>query len=243
MRRFPSLLPGLLLFTLPLLPLSIAQAQQPNGILIAQASSSLAARLRANLPNRGAPGSRFGGATRGNCISGEQRLTALLPSTNLGQTIAANPNLFIFVPTTIAQQAELVISDPDTNTVISTDVLTLPGKPGVMQVQPVLALDPGQDYNWSFTLICDSNDPSSFVSVSGTIERVELNTAMATKLQSQNPQERLGAAVDAGLWYETLTILAELQQTNPVNSMAQTEWQGILTAVGLEAIAQEPLLQ
>lgn len=243
MRRFPSLLPGLLLLTLPLLPLSVAQAHQPNGTLIAQAGSSLAARLRVNLPNRGAPGSRFGGATRGNCISGEQRLTAILPDTNLGQTAAANPYLFIFVPSNVATQAELVISDPDTNKVISTDILTLPGQPGVMQVQPVLALDPGQDYNWSFTLMCDSNDPSSFVSVSGTIERVELNSAMANQLASQNPQERLGAAVDAGLWYETLTILAELQQTNPTNDALRTEWQGILGSVGLEAIAQEPLLQ
>lgn len=240
MRSYLALVPAVTLFLLPLSSLSFAQATTPG---VSQ-HSSLAARLRANLPNRGVPGSRFGGATRGACVSGSERLTALLPDTHLGQTAMATPTLFVFVPKSKAMQGEVVIADAE-HRPLATRVVDLPAEPGILALKPNVQLQPGQDYRWTFTLLCgaDADDPSAFISVSGVISRVQPATDLAKRLQGKSGGDRLGAAVDAGLWYETLAILAELQGNEATRNLARSEWVAVLSAVGLGSIAQAPLVQ
>ncbi len=241
MRRFIPLIPAL---GLSLLPLTVGGTLAQSAAVMPRQSSSLAARLRANLPDRGAPGNRFGGATRGSCITGNQRLTALLPNTNLGQTAVAQPTFFVFVPTSTARQGELVIVDSQ-NQEVSTQVVDLPSEPGILALQPTVDLQAGADYRWFFTLLCgvDADDPSGMVSVSGVVARIQPSNDLAKKLTASNVGDRLSAAADAGLWYETLAILADLQQQTTTQEMARSEWEAVLSAVGLEAIAQAPLVQ
>lgn len=240
MRSCLALVPAVSLFLLPLGSLSIAQGTTP----LVNQHSSLVARLRANLPNRGVPGSRFGGATRGACVTGNERLTAVLPDTHLGQTAVAAPTLFVFVPKSKATQGEVVIADAANHT-LATMVVDLPTEAGILALKPNVQLQPGQDYRWTFTLLCgaDADDPSAFISVGGVISRVQPATDLAKKLQGKSAGDRLGAAVDAGLWYETLAILAELQGHEATRSVAHSEWVAVLSAVGLESIAQAPLVQ
>lgn len=240
MRSCLALVPVVSLFLLPLGSLSIAQGTTP----LVNQHSSLVARLRANLPNRGVPGSRFGGATRGACVTGNERLTAVLPDTHLGQTAVAAPTLFVFVPKSKATQGEVVIADAANHT-LATMVVDLPTEAGILALKPNVQLQPGQDYRWTFTLLCgaDADDPSAFISVGGVISRVQPATDLAKKLQGKSAGDRLGAAVDAGLWYETLAILAELQGHEATRSVARSEWVAVLSAVGLESIAQAPLVQ
>jgi len=242
MRRFGVLVPALALSLLPLITGGLAVAQ--SAPMVVSQASSLAARLRANLPNRGVPGNRFGGAIRGSCVMGNQRLTALLPTTNLGQTAAAKPTFFVFVPTSNARQGELVILDAQ-NREVSTRVVDLPTEPGVLALQPTTDLNPGEDYRWFFTLLCgaDADDPSAMISVSGVVARIQPSSDLAKKLAAKNAGDRLSAAADAGLWYETLAILADLQRQTTTKEIARSEWQAVLSAVGLEAIAQAPLVQ
>lgn len=240
MRSCFALVPAVSLFLLPLGSLSMAQGTTP----LVNQHSSLVARLRANLPNRGVPGSRFGGATRGACVTGNERLTAVLPDTHLGQTAVAAPTLFVFVPKSKATQGEVVIADAANHT-LATMVVDLPTESGILALKPNVQLQPGQDYRWTFTLLCgaDADDPSAFISVGGVISRVQPATDLAKKLQGKSAGDRLGAAVDAGLWYETLAILAELQGHEATRSVAHSEWVAVLSAVGLESIAQAPLVQ
>lgn len=237
-----TVVPAILLSLLPLAVGNIALSQ--SAPLLVHQAGSLAARLRASLPNRGVPGSRFGGATRGSCVTDHQRLTALLPATNLGQTALARPTLFVFVPRSHASQGELVITDAQ-NRQVSTIIVDLPPEPGILSLRPTTDLNLGQDYRWSFTLLCgtDADDPSARVSVSGVVERIQPRSDVAKKLASQRMGDRLSAAAEAGLWYETLAILAELQRQPTTQDMARSEWQAVLRAVGLEAIAQAPLVQ
>ncbi|URR36631.1 DUF928 domain-containing protein [Thermosynechococcus sp. HN-54] len=242
MRRLVALVPTvtLCLCSVGIAHLSLAQ----GGAAVLAQSTSFAARLRANLPERGVPGSRFGGATRGACVTGNQRLTALVPSTNVGQTTLAAPTLFVFVPPSKARQGELVITDAQDQP-LATMVVDLPAELGVMALKPKVQLQPGQDYRWTFTLLCgaDADDPSAFISVSGVVSRVQPSTDLAKKLQGKSVGDRLGAAVDAGLWYETLAILAELQRDQTTREMARREWVAVLSAVGLDGLAQAPLVQ
>lgn len=240
MRSCLALVPAVTFFLLPLSFLSLAQGTPP----VVNQHSSLVARLRANLPNRGVPGSRFGGATRGACVTGNERLTALLPDTHFGQTAVAAPTLFVFVPKSKATQGEVTIADAEQRP-LATMVVNLPTEPGILALRPNVQLQAGQDYRWTFTLLCgaDADDPSAFISVSGVISRVQTATDVAKKLQGKSGSDRLGAAVDAGLWYETLAILAELQGHEVTRNLARSQWVAILSAVGLGSIAQAPLVQ
>ncbi|WP_164920698.1 DUF928 domain-containing protein [Thermosynechococcus vestitus] len=94
---------------LPLRFLSLAQGTPPG----VNQQSTLVAGLRGNLPNRSVPGSRFGGATRGACVTGNERLTALLPETHFGQTAVAAPTLFVFLPKSKATQGEVTTADAE----------------------------------------------------------------------------------------------------------------------------------
>lgn len=68
MRSYLAFVPAVTFLLLPLGSLSLAQGRTP----VVSQHSSLVARLRANLPNRGVPGSRFAGASRGACVSGSE---------------------------------------------------------------------------------------------------------------------------------------------------------------------------
>ncbi|BAC09657.1 DUF928 domain-containing protein [Thermosynechococcus vestitus] len=120
-------------------------------------------------------------------------------------------------------------------------VVNLPAAPGILALKPNGQLQPGQDDRWTFTLRCgaDADDPSAFISVSGAISRVQPATNLAKKLGS----DRLQAAVEAGLWYDTLAILSELQGNEATANLARSEWVALLSAVGLGSIAQAPLVQ
>lgn len=240
MRSCLALVPALTFLLFPMANVSLAQGTPPT---VAQ-GSSLVARLRANLPNRGVPGSRFGGATRGTCVTGPGRLTALLPDTHLGQTAVATPTLFVFVPKSTATQGEVVIADAE-HRPLATMVVDLPPEPGVLALKPNVQLQPGQDYRWTFTLLCggDADDPSAFISVSGGISRVQPSPDLAKRLQDPRAGDRLAAAADAGLWYETLALLAQLQRDPATRDRARSEWVALLSSVGLESIAQTPLVQ
>lgn len=124
-------------------------------------------------------------------------------------------------------------------------VVDLPAEPGILALKPNVQLQPGQDYRWTFTLLCgaDDDDPSAFVTVGGVISQVRPAMDLAKQLQDKSASDRLGAAVDAGLWYETLTILAELQRNEATRNLAGSEWVAVLSAVGLGSIAQAPLVQ
>src|SRR5512136_1899663 len=63
--------------------------------------------------DRGAPARTAGGGVRGeNCVEqGATPLTALMPSNNVGTTVAGNPTLFVYVPKTNAKEAEFSVLD------------------------------------------------------------------------------------------------------------------------------------
>ncbi|WP_257237011.1 DUF928 domain-containing protein [Nostoc sp. 'Peltigera malacea cyanobiont' DB3992] len=45
-----------------------------------------------------------------------------------------------------------------------------------------------------------------------------------------------------GIWYEALTILAQLRQKNPQDTALQAEWRNLLSSIRLDDIVAEPIL-
>lgn len=44
-----------------------------------------------------------------------------------------------------------------------------------------------------------------------------------------------------GIWYETISILAQLREEQPEDSNLFSIWETVLTSVGLESLAQAEL--
>ncbi|MEH2237788.1 DUF928 domain-containing protein [Nostoc sp.] len=208
------------------------------------------------LPPGPPPGGRVrGGAKRGTtCKLTKLDLTALMPFTEetnsvtnvWGQTTVERPSWFFYVPYTkdLPYEVEFVLQDHDSNEIYQK-AIALPDKPGVIRVSlpttaPALALN--KQYHWFFTINCDQqkNSPPTFVQ--GVIQRVELNPAVVKELQTTEPLKRYAIYAQNGIWYEALTILAQLRQKNPKDAALQAEWRNLLSSIRLNDIAAEPIL-
>lgn len=190
-------------------------------------SMSLTARLLKNLPRRGVPGNRVGGAVRGNCTSGSNQLVALLPETNFGLTMMLSPKFYVFVPTTEAKTAELRILD-QSNNVVHESTIQLPASEGMISLSPNFELELGQAYRWIFSLVC-GDEVTDRVSVGGSISRVIPSSA----LESEDPQVRLEQMVDLGLWYDALAVLFDLYSAEETRDFAQATLSEIVEAFNL----------
>ena len=223
--------------------------------------------------NVGQPPSTGGGATRGQCFKYQQNqedkipldrlLLPLNPLTNppVNQilTVAANPTVFVYVPeTTIRSTENLVFAEFSVYddqgedfykttfrlpTVVSSDVPTSSVfTPGIVKLTlPAnVSLETGKTYHWEFKLNCppdESGDASDNPFVDGWIQRTELSPDLKTKIEQATPLEQAKLYAKARIWSEALMLAAQLRSSHPA------EWEELLKSVGLNEIAQVPLLE
>ncbi|MEI1373813.1 DUF928 domain-containing protein [Nostoc sp. UHCC 0926] len=208
------------------------------------------------LPPGPPPGGRVrGGAKRGEpiCPLTKPKLTALVPFTESaevinvwGQTTLERPSWFFYVPYTkdSPYEVEFVLQDQDSNDIYRPQI-ALPDKPGVISVSlpstaPALALN--KQYRWFFTINCNKQTISPPTFVEGVIVRVELNPTVVKKLQTPELLKQYAIYAENGIWYDALTILAQLRQKNPKDPTLQAEWRHLLEQIHLDDIAAEPIL-
>lgn len=195
-------------------------------------------------PDQGLPGRREGGGTRGGCqiqqssLIQQPSLTALMPESNLGLTVAARPSFFWYVPQTAAV-AEFVLLDANNTELYKTQV-PLSQQAGIVQFtlpETGPALQVNQSYRWFFSLVCEPLDRSADIFVSGWVKRVEPNPDL--------PQALVATAGQTGVyetrWYDDLATLAALRRAQPHNTALTNQWQMLLQSVGLSQIADQPL--
>jgi len=198
--------------------------------------------------NRGMPGQRVAGATRfGECTQGSlAKIVAIVPDNNLGMTAVDNPSLFFFVPQSTAKSAELMLLSEAGDLLLAQQV-PLNGKAGILPVTvdaSKVKLQPGQKYQWIFSLTCKPNEPDANPFVTGWIERAELDRNLARVMTTLAPADRLPLLATSQLWNDTLATLVELQQRNPDNPVIKQQWQDLLKSAGIEPqIVNMPLLR
>lgn len=196
----------------------------------------------------GLPGRRIGGGTRGECPLATKRLTALVPENNLGLTVAAYPTFFFYIPQSLTPKAvEFVLLDDSDRQVYETTFMTT-GASGIINLSlPSFAalppLEIGKNYHWYFSMICNPVNRAEDVFVEGWIQRVEPDPVLAFKLEKASSVERANLYASDGLWHEALMTLTELSRDRPNNSEIAANWTQLLQNVGLETIAQEPLVE
>jgi hypothetical protein len=214
--------------------------------------------------NVGQPPNTAGAGTRTDFCpnenpEGKMPLTGLMPRNPLTNrpvnqtlTVAANPTFFVYVPETTAESVKFWLFDDQDNkvyetslqlpTVLSSDVSSSSvSTPGIVKVSlPAnVSLETGKTYHWQFQLNCPPNDgdASSNPLVEGWIQRTELSSDLKTKIEQATPLEQAKLYAKARIWSEALMLAAQLRSSHPA------EWEELLKSVGLNEIAQAPLLE
>ena len=208
------------------------------------------------LPERGRPRGRSSGtASRGSCeLTGQLPLTALVPVTQVSPetgvnitydsifslTAQANPTFWFYVPYQLSDTPlEFVLQDEQNQTLYqsiyqpsSEDI-----EQGVVKVKipdGEVTLAEGDRYHWFFMAYCDENAPSF---VEGWIERT---ADVATSDREISPREKARIHASNGIWQDAITQIGE--QVLAGEGEASADWEALLSSVGLEAIAQQPLV-
>lgn len=204
----------------------------------------------------GSPGKRIGAGTRGpgSCLSAEKRLTALVPETEsaqsktvLGLTVAEYPILLFYVPENSGQTLEFALVDPTNDQKYETSIST-PRTAGIVSVDfsKIKNLPPlgvGKNYQWYFSIVCNSDDRSQDETVEGFVQRVKPDADLANDLQQATPRDRVSVYVVNDIWYDSLATLAQLRQSSPNDASLTEDWTNLLGSIGLDNIATEPLVQ
>ncbi|MDZ8227518.1 DUF928 domain-containing protein [Nostoc sp. ChiVER01] len=201
-------------------------------------------------PKVGAPDNRKGGASRGTmmCSQNRKTLKALLPANNLGLTVEKYPTFFVYIPSVSTQLAEFELREKNNSAVVYKTRFPLPASSGIVSFslptnKTLQPLEIGKNYKWSFSIICDSEDRSEDLFVEGWVQRIEPSSTLVSQLEKATSRDRPSLYAEAGIWYETLTTLAQLRYSNPQDLTLVADWKELLESVGLNSIAKEPLVE
>jgi Domain of Unknown Function (DUF928) len=229
---------------------STPQRQPSQPSVENRSPSNTATRLSFTLPPKGAPGNRGGAAGRGYCtVVDKPPLTALIPGTNIGLTIAERPTFWFYVPYQSNPRipVEFSLIDDRENTVYQAafQLADTPGIVGINLPQNTPGLEVGKTYRWELKIVCDPANPREFESVDGAVERVRLEESLKQKIEGVNGRDRILLYAENGLWYDTLTNLIELRRQNPQDAQLAKDWEYLLRQspdISLDKIVTEPIV-
>ncbi|OCR01449.1 hypothetical protein BCD67_21820 [Oscillatoriales cyanobacterium USR001] len=207
--------------------------RQPPQPLAETRNPPTATPLSFTLPPKGAPGNREGASGRGDCtVVGKAPLTALIPGTNIGLTIAERPTFWFYVPYQSNPRilVEFSLTDDRENTVYKAafQLMDTPGIVGINLPPNTPGLEVGKTYRWELKIVCDPANPREFESVDGAIERVRLEESLKQKIDRVNGRDRVLIYAQNGLWYDTLTNLIQLRRQNPKDAQLAKDWEDLL---------------
>ncbi|MGB5960181.1 MAG: DUF928 domain-containing protein [Coleofasciculaceae cyanobacterium] len=176
-------------------------------------------------------------------------LTALMPSSNIGVTLADYPTFFFYIPDVNLEgvEGEFILINQD-HQEIYKEIVALTAGDSIVRVElnPTPALPPlevGKSYYWIFSLLLDKVDKSGNRDVAGWIKRVEPNSAIKSQLVAATDKAKPAIYASNGIWYEAVTSLANLRCASPNDKTILSNWSSLLQQVKLPEIAKKPLSQ
>ncbi len=231
------------------LTLSLGLAALP---VIAQNTIRYNPRTNVGAPKVSVPGiTRSGGCLEANC------LTALVPnlSPSRGQvtgnaeetpplvlTTQERPTFYFFVPKAEGRAYfrlfEIDRKSNKTERIYRSAFSTKQGA-GVIGYQlpaNAPALKVGKDYLWEFTI----SDLNTLESTRGTVRRVPVTPTLARQLNNAEPNTKANAYAQAGIWLDTLQVLAN-DGNRQLPAAPSATWSELLTSVNLGQFANQPL--
>ena len=224
-----------------------AESQTANQAQIIQDSSI--ARVTFDPPGTGKPDDTAGGASRGGgcpqeVVTKGGCVIPVMPNTAEGLTVAEHPTFFVYIPETSAKEIFFSLVDENQVTQYQTKI-PITNKGGVMAFKLPDSAPPlvvGKNYQWTFIVIGDLGLRPDSPGVQGGIKRIEPASTLIGELQNKNLVERAALYAKNGIWYDTITSLASASKAQSSTANITPIWQDLLTSVGLQEIANKPLL-
>jgi hypothetical protein len=179
----------------------------------------------------GAPYIRVAGGTRGGCGITEKAIPALIalhPDEGEGLTISGRPTLWLYVPQGFSPN-EVQLSIGDSRNPIYQK--TLPklktgGVVGLRLPDNMELMQPNERIEWQLRLSCNTQTDLT----RGTIRRVLLERTQQQAFQQLPIEDKLEFYAEQGLWYETLTMIAERRRQDPRDTRFQAIWETLMKA-------------
>ena len=202
-------------------------------------------------PKGDKPQQTVGGASRGEqCPINSQNLslpmTPLLPTSSQALTTKSHPTMLVYVPQTSATKAMLSVRDENEDYDYQTIVSMTSDRAGIVSLTlpedaPNLAVD--REYQWSLILMCDDKLRPDSPVAKGNIKRVAADVSLYAGLNNASSLESAAKYGKAGIWYDTVSILAQLKATQPNNNEISSNWENLLQKVGLEKVAKAEFVE
>ena len=202
-----------------------------------------------NPPGGSAPSGR-GGASRGEiaCSSNPNEFSRhFLPLTPVdskyGLTVSERPTFFVNLPPSSAQKAFFSLKDEQGRVYYQT-VLPINKQGGIMRIdlpQSISPLAVDRPYQWGVAALCSGKLKPDSPFVSSWVKRVTPSTTLMNQLTNATPIDRAALYSANGIWYDTLTTLADIRQQQPTNSNLLSTWNKLLNSVGLGEVSVQPL--
>ncbi len=199
-------------------------------------------------PDVEAPGNRQGATHRGDACPKELSIIPLIPEINLGLTLAKSPTFFAYI-SQAATEVEFTLQTEDEQATEIYKTTFKVEKPGIVEVNlPATnnnqkSIEVGKRYQWSFAVACNPKDPSGDYFVNGSVQRIEPQPTLKSDLANPDPMARAIVYANNGLWYETVTTLAQLRRKAPNDAKLTAEWRQLLQSQKLDSVASQPLVQ
>ena len=213
-----------------------ANPENPTNVPQNQLTTQLALKFR--LPSRGAPGPRDSAASRG-----DENIIALIPGTNFGYTTQENPSLWVYFPYTTQEKVRFTLKNGEDEQVYQQELI-LSGTPGIVEISlpETFQLEVDQVYYWEFEVGLEAYGDADNPIIRGAIERVAMDDALKDKLAGKSEQEKLEIYAENSLWFDVLSGLISLRQSNPEDEKNASLWTSLLQQIGFEDLNKQPLL-
>ncbi|MCC5647761.1 DUF928 domain-containing protein [Nostoc sp. CHAB 5824] len=209
-------------------------------------------------------GRRAGMGSRDNCPAVPTALTALVPLQEEqkvekqknksvigivgGLTTSERPTFWFYVPYTqdlANSSAEFILQD-NAGTNIYEDAIALPPKPSVIGIslpKNVTSLEVGKTYRWYLKVRCKQQTAGVPVYVEGDIQRINLDSHIMQQLEATpDPRQKIVIYAKEGIWFDALTMLAQIRLFNYNDASVKEDWQSLLQSVNLGNISTAPLV-
>jgi hypothetical protein len=193
--------------------------------------------LTSDPPDRGTPPTQGGTGSRGNCLHNAQRppLTQITGGDRLDLTTREHPTIWVYLPysTENASVGEFSLQDEEDE--VYRTQFVMPSSPGVVGI-------------WYIEVECPSTvagGQSEPATLTGTVQRITRSADLDRQLQTATTAvQRASTYANQGIWYDTITELAQLRLQEPDNARVAQLWIELLSdpAIGLESVSREAIV-
>ena len=212
-----------------LLLLATPVVAQEKALPKAGAQASAAAAVEYRPPARGAPRVRVGGSTRSMARS--LSLVVLTPD-HVGLAATDQPEFFWYISQSVKAPLEFSIVPVDGAEPLVEAPIAPVAAAGIQRIALAdlgVKLRPGEEYQWTVSLMRDSRSRSKEAVASGRV-RVQLPPARIAPSYADYAR--------AGYWYDALAELRRQMSANPSDPALAAAQQSLMEQIGLAEIVR-----